>query len=103
MCMYPYQSPTHPTPTSPLLSVHLFSMSLSLLYALQIGPSVPFFQIPHICVNTYFPLSDLLHPVEQCLCPSMTLQMTELLFMAEQYSVVYITTYSLSITLPVVI
>ena len=47
--------------------------------AFQIGTSVPFFQIPHICIYIwYFSLSDALHSAWQSLGPSMSLQMAQL-------------------------
>ena len=51
--------PIHPTfPLAPLDSIHLFFVRVS-ISALQIGSSVPFFSIPHVCINTqYFSLSD---------------------------------------------
>ena len=35
----------------PLVSIRLFSTSVSLISVLQTGSSVPFFQVPHICVK----------------------------------------------------
>ena len=48
------QSPNSSHPTlSPLVSIHLFSMSVS-TSALQIRSSIPFFQILHICINIQY-------------------------------------------------
>ena len=48
-------------PFSPLVSIHLFSISVISISVLQIKWSIPFFLIPHICVNIFFSLFDLLH------------------------------------------
>ena len=53
--------PVHPIPLSPL-GVHTFVIYICVsISALQTGSSVPFFQIPHICINIQylFSLSDL--------------------------------------------
>ena len=58
--------------------VHMFVIYICVsISALQIGSSVPFFQIPHISINIYFFLSDLLHSISQSLGPSMSLQKTQ--------------------------
>ena len=56
MCLFPNLL-IHPILSSPLASIHVFSMSVS-ISALEIRSSVPafffFFQIPHICVNIQY-------------------------------------------------
>ena len=52
-----------PLPFSPLVPRCSFFTAVS-ISGLQIGSSVPFFYIPHICVNIrYFSLSELYHSV----------------------------------------
>ena len=46
--------------------------------ALEIGSFVPFFQIPHICINIWYLFFPFwLHSVWQILSPSISLQMTQ--------------------------
>ena len=59
----------------PLLSINLFSPSVS-IFALQIGPSIPFFNIYLLIYDVCFSLSDLVHSVWQFPGPSTSLQMT---------------------------
>ena len=72
-----------PPPPHPWLSplhVHTFVLYICVsISALQTGSSVPFFYIPHICVNIWylFCTSDLLHSVWRSVGPSMPLQMTQ--------------------------
>ena len=76
------------------LGVHTFVRDICVsISVLQIGSSVPFFQIPHICIKymIFVFLFDLLHSICQSLGPSVTLQKHNftLFFMAESYSVAY--------------
>ena len=43
-----------PPSSSPTVSASLFSMSVSSIAALQIGSSVPSFQIPYVCINMWY-------------------------------------------------
>ena len=45
--------------------------------ALQLRLSIPFFQIPHTCINIQYCFSDLLHHALQSLGPSTFLQMAQ--------------------------
>ena len=67
-----------PPPRCSLVTVHLFSMPLS-VSPLQVGTSIPFFQIPLRCVNTWYSFSplDWLQSVLQTLGPSTSLQMMQ--------------------------
>ena len=71
--------PIHPSPLLAFVSIHLFSMSIS-ISALQIRPSITFFWIPHICVNIYLFFSFWLHSMWQSFSPPMSLQMAQFHF-----------------------
>ena len=43
-----------PTPICSLVSMYFFSISVSLIYALQIRSPIPLFYIPHICINIWY-------------------------------------------------
>ena len=77
-CTYVNPSlPVQPTPSLLLVSTHLFYTSVS-IPGLQIGSSVPCFQIPCICVTIWYSFfSFLLHFVWQTLGSSVSLQMTQ--------------------------
>ena len=75
----------------PLVSIRLFSTSVSLFLPCK-PVHLYYFSRFHIYVLIYdicFSLSDLLHSVWQTLGPSTSLQITQFLFMAEYYSIVY--------------
>ena len=64
----------------PLLGVLIFVLYICIsVCALQTGSSVPFFQIPHICINKWYLFFSfwLISPVRQYLSPSTSLQMTQ--------------------------
>ena len=50
MCQSQYPNSSHPTPFP--LGIHTFVLYICVsISALQIKSSIPFFQIPHICIN----------------------------------------------------
>ena len=76
--VYTYVNPSLPFPPTTFLSslapIHLFSTT----FALQIRSPLPFFWIPHICVNMrYLFFSFRLHSVWQFLGSSISLQVTQ--------------------------
>ena len=58
-CIYiNFNLPIHLLPLSPL-GIHMFVLYICVcISVLQIGSSVPFFQIPHTCINIYLFFSD---------------------------------------------
>ena len=70
--------PIHPT-TTPLVSIRLFSTSVSLFLPCKLVHVHHFsrFHIYALIYDICFPLSDLLHPVRQSLDPFTSLQMTQ--------------------------
>ena len=68
-----------PTPLSPLVSIHLFSTSVSLFLPCKPVHLYHFsrFHIYALIYDTCFSLSDLLHSVWQSLGPSTSLQVTQ--------------------------
>ena len=98
-------TPPSPPPRGfpPLVSMHLFSMSVSQLLPCRLVHLYHFsrFHIYALIYDTCFSLSDLLHSVWQSLDPSMSLQMTQICsFLWLSNIPLYIcTTSSLSISL----
>ena len=62
------QSSIHPTIPFPNPHVHLTGLSVCLsIPALQIGSSVPFFQIPYICINIQYLRQGILKKIFNCI------------------------------------
>ena len=101
ICVNP-NLPVHPTSPSPLV-VYRFVLYICVsISALQIGSSVPFFQIPHICVNIrcLFFSFWLISLCMKSLGPSTSLQMAQFCsFLWMSNTPLYICTTS-SLTIP---
>ena len=81
ICRSQPRNSSHHHPLPPVSPLGVFKVVLYIcvsISVLQTASSVPFFYIPHICVNIwYLFFSDLLHSVWQSLGPTTSLQMTQ--------------------------